>query len=69
MRIGYARVSTDDQSLDLQRDQLKRARAESIYEEYASGKNTEPPNSRPVLRPCAKATRSLSGASIVSGEA
>jgi DNA invertase Pin-like site-specific DNA recombinase len=53
MRIGYARVSTDDQSLDLQRDQLKRAGAESIYEEHASGKNTE----RPELEACFKALR------------
>ena len=38
-RIGYARVSTDDQNLDLQRDALRLAGVESIYEETASGKS------------------------------
>lgn len=51
--IGYARVSTDDQNLDLQRDALKRAGCEVIYEETASGKNTE----RPELEHCRKALR------------
>jgi len=40
MRIGYARVSTEDQTLDLQKDTLKRAKCREIYEEQASGKNT-----------------------------
>jgi len=43
MRVGYARVSTDDQTLDLQRDALKRAKCRNIYEEHASGKNTARP--------------------------
>jgi hypothetical protein len=53
MRIGYARVSTDDQTLDLQRDALKRARCRQIYEEHASGKTTV----RPQLDACLKSLR------------
>ncbi|MDT0354808.1 recombinase family protein [Herbaspirillum huttiense F1] len=39
--MGYARVSTDDQNLDLQTDALKLARAEAIYEEKAGGKSAD----------------------------
>ena len=53
MRIGYARVSTDDQTLDLQRDALKRAKCRHTYEEHASGKNT----ARPELDGCLKTLR------------
>jgi DNA invertase Pin-like site-specific DNA recombinase len=35
MRIGYARVSTDDQNLDLQKDALRQARVEKCYEDMA----------------------------------
>jgi DNA invertase Pin-like site-specific DNA recombinase len=50
MRIGYARVSTDDQTLDLQRDALKRAKCRQIYEEHASGKNTARPHLEASLK-------------------
>ena len=53
MRIGYARVSTDDQTLDLQRDALERAKCAQIYEEHASGKTT----TRPELDACLKSLR------------
>jgi DNA invertase Pin-like site-specific DNA recombinase len=53
MRIGYARVSTDDQTLDLQRDALARARCRQIYEEHASGKSA----TRPQLEACLRALR------------
>jgi DNA invertase Pin-like site-specific DNA recombinase len=53
MRIGYARVSTEDQTLDLQNDALKRAKCGEIYQEQASGKNT----GRPQLEGCLKGLR------------
>ncbi len=52
-RIGYARVSTDDQHLDLQRDALQQAGCGVIYEEAVSGKST----ARPELEECRKALR------------
>lgn len=50
--IGYARVSTDDQNLDLQRDALLKAGVprSNIYEEYVSGVAKR----RPELTECIK---------------
>lgn len=41
--IGYARVSSTGQKLDVQRDKLNQANCERIYEEKRSGSNTERP--------------------------
>lgn len=43
MKIGYARVSTQDQSLDLQRDALRQAGCERMYEDQISGSTSERP--------------------------
>jgi DNA invertase Pin-like site-specific DNA recombinase len=45
MDIGYARVSTREQSLDLQVDALRRAGCGKVYQEVVSGAKAE----RPVL--------------------
>ena len=53
IRVGYARVSTDDQNLALQQDALGAAGCQTIYEENASGKSAI----RPELENCLKALR------------
>jgi len=40
MNLGYARVSTDGQSLDAQVKQLRAAKAEKVLRETASGAKT-----------------------------
>lgn len=43
MKIGYARVSTQDQRLELQLDDLKNYGCEQIYKEKVSGRSKERP--------------------------
>ncbi len=43
MKIGYARVSTDDQNLDLQRDALGRVGCERLYTDNISGTKADRP--------------------------
>ncbi|HGR5121881.1 TPA: recombinase family protein [Klebsiella pneumoniae] len=50
MLIGYARVSTGDQNLDLQKTALFRAECEQIFEDTASGKNARRPGLKRALR-------------------
>jgi DNA invertase Pin-like site-specific DNA recombinase len=47
MKLGYARVSTRDQNLDLQVDALKRAGCEHIYQDIAGGSK---PRARRLMR-------------------
>lgn len=51
--IGYARISTHEQTLDLQRDALRGEGVSTIYEEEMSGKSAD----RPELIQCLKALR------------
>ena len=51
-RLGYARVSTEDQTLDLQRDALREAGCIDIYEEQASGARATRPELAAALRAC-----------------
>ncbi|MCS4309265.1 MULTISPECIES: recombinase family protein [Rheinheimera] len=53
MIFGYARVSTQDQSLDLQNDALRTAGCEEIFSEKITGKQRE----RPELQNCLRMLR------------
>lgn len=50
MKIGYARVSTKDQNLDLQKDALKEWGCEEIYCDVASGANTQRPQMQEAFK-------------------
>jgi hypothetical protein len=50
LRIGYVRVSTDDQSLDHQLDALRAAGCSQVYEEKISGSHAKRPELDHALR-------------------
>ena len=49
MLIGYARVSTQDQNLDLQREALTKVGCKKVFEDKLSGSRTERPGLSKVL--------------------
>lgn len=52
MNIGYARVSTADQNLDMQRLALKEAKCVHIYEDKQSGRSARRPGLKAALARC-----------------
>lgn len=52
MKVGYARISTDDQNLDLQRRALVAAGCEKIFEDQISGASTKRPGLDEALALC-----------------
>ena len=61
MRIGYARVSTTEQNLDLQKDAFKQAGCDKIIEDTASGKQTQRSGLTAPATCCGQATPWWSG--------
>jgi DNA invertase Pin-like site-specific DNA recombinase len=49
MLIGYSRVSTQDQNLQLQQDALKEAKCERIFEDKMSGAKADRPGLRDAI--------------------
>ena len=49
MQIGYARVSSDDQNLDLQHDALKAAGCKKIFDDRVSGSHVQRPGLERLL--------------------
>ena len=57
MLIGYMRVSTGEQSLDLQRDALARVGCERVYDDVCSGRAPDRPGLSKALEVARRATR------------
>jgi DNA invertase Pin-like site-specific DNA recombinase len=50
MKIGYARVSTQGQTLEVQLDQLRKAGCEKVYKEIASGARSDREQLKALLK-------------------
>ena len=50
MNVGYARVSTQGQTLESQQEQLEKAGCSKIYREIASGARTDRPQLQGLLK-------------------
>jgi DNA invertase Pin-like site-specific DNA recombinase len=49
MLIGYARVSTQDQNLELQHEELKKAGCQKLYDDHISGTKSNRPGLKLIL--------------------
>lgn len=61
MLIGYARVSTQDQNLDLQKEALTKAGCQKIFVDKVSGSREERPVSKKPSKYSVMETRLLYG--------
>ncbi|MGH1339888.1 MAG: recombinase family protein [Aureispira sp.] len=50
MKIGYARVSTKEQSLNLQKDALEKVGCETIFSEHISGAKSDRPQLQEMIK-------------------
>ena len=50
MQVGYARISTGDQSLDLQKDELGHSGCEKLFEDVISGSKADRPGLAEALK-------------------
>ncbi len=69
MLIGYARVSTQDQNLDLQRQALTQAGCQKVLEDTASGARADRAGLAQALDHLREGIRWWSGSSTVSAAA